>query len=59
MCVRSCVCVCVGGKAVFSLGSSVFICFFRQKAAIVFHGMKVRLFLFVDEGGGTEAFSGK
>ena len=68
VCVRACVhmrvCVCArvcvrGGRAVFSLGSSFFICFFRQKAAIVFHGMKARVFLCVDEGGGTEAFFDK
>ena len=49
-----CVCVCVG--AVFSLRSSFFICFFRQKAAIVFHSLKARKVLNGDEGEGTEAF---
>ena len=57
--VPSCVCVCVlgggGGGAVLSLGSSFFICFFRQKA-VVFHSLKAREFLCGDEGDGTEAF---
>ena len=40
----------------FSLGSRFFICFFRQKAAIVFYSPKARAFLYGDEGEGTEAF---
>ena len=44
------VCVCVGGGAVFSLVSSFFICFFRQKAAIGFHSLKAMVFVCVDEG---------
>ena len=38
------------------LGSSFFICFFRLKAAIIFHSLKARVFLCGDEGEGTEAF---
>ena len=40
----------------FSLGSSFSICFFRQKATVVFHSLKDRVFLCGDEGEGTEAF---
>ena len=39
--------VCRGGVGVFSLGSSFFICFFRQKATIVFHSLKAKVFLCV------------
>ena len=52
-------CVCVGGGGggvVFHLGSSFFICFFRQVAAIVFYSLKASVFLCGDEGEGTEAF---
>ena len=41
---------------VFSLGSSFFICFCRQKATIFFHSLKARVCLCDDEGGGTAAF---
>ena len=44
-----------GGGAVLSLGSSFFICFFRQEAA-VFHSLKARECLCGDEWEGTEAF---
>ena len=40
----------------FSLGPIVFICFFRQRAAVVFHSLKAREFLCGDDGGGIEAF---
>ena len=43
------------GDAVFSLGSSFSICFFRQKYAIFFHSLKAREFFCRDEGEGTEA----
>ena len=35
----------MSGGNVFSLGSSFFFYFFRQKAAIVFHSLKARVFL--------------
>ena len=59
--VPSCVCGRGGERGmcdVFSLGSSIFICFFRQKATIVFHSLKARVhvFLFGDDGEGTETF---
>ena len=43
-----------GEGAVFSLGLSCFICFFRQKGAIDFHSLKARVFLCGDDGEGTE-----
>ena len=55
VCVCVCVRACVGGT-VFFLGSSFFICFFRQKAAIVFHSLKAKVFLCGNEGEGTESF---
>ena len=61
-------CVWVGGGGrgagrgrcyVFPRVKFFFICFFRQKAAIVFHSLKARVFLCGDEGEGTEALFGK
>ena len=45
-----------GGGSWFPSGQAFFICFFRQKATIVFHSLKARVFLCGDEGEGTEAF---
>ena len=54
--VLSCVCVCVwlggwegvgrgrGDGYVFAFWSSIFICFFRQKATIVLHSLETRVF---------------
>ena len=67
-CVRACVCVrmCMfprwwweGGGAVFSLGSSVFNFFFRQKTAIAFHSLKAKVFLCGNEGEGKRSMFGK
>ena len=44
-------CVGLGGGDLFSPGSSFFVCFFRQKATIVFHSLKASVFFLCgDEG---------
>ena len=52
--------VCVYGRgAVFPSCQLFSFVFFRQKAAVVFQSLKARVFLYGDEGEGTEAFFGK